>query len=194
MDHEMVRQHHRLNGHEFEQTRGESGAQMSLACYSPWGHKELEMTQQRNNQHHLQICRRIPGILTINPFNLLYTGKGKYHLSPSHKRKLKRPPGRASKFLSTKHRFRLTGPSYLKVKRRLTSTLPRLLQANVGEVCKHSGNPDPVQLSGGSGDKDAISLGRVSRSPRTVQTQVGRSQAALRAGQGVGPEWKGAWL
>ena len=44
IDDEMVRLHHRLSGHEFEQTRGDSGGQMSLACYSPWGHKELEMT------------------------------------------------------------------------------------------------------------------------------------------------------
>ena len=35
---EMVRQHHRLNGHEFEQTVGGSGGQRSLACCSPWGH------------------------------------------------------------------------------------------------------------------------------------------------------------
>ena len=26
-----------FNGHEFEQTLGESGRQMSLVCYSPWG-------------------------------------------------------------------------------------------------------------------------------------------------------------
>jgi len=32
-------QHHRRNGHEFEQTLGDSGGQMSLACCSPWGYK-----------------------------------------------------------------------------------------------------------------------------------------------------------
>ena len=32
---EMVRQHHWLNGHEFEQTPGGSGGQRSLACCSP---------------------------------------------------------------------------------------------------------------------------------------------------------------
>ena len=31
---EMVRQHHQLNEHEFEQTPGDSGGQGSLACYS----------------------------------------------------------------------------------------------------------------------------------------------------------------
>ena len=37
---EMVREHHGLNGHEFEQTLGESEGQGSLACCSPWGRKE----------------------------------------------------------------------------------------------------------------------------------------------------------
>ena len=31
-DDEMVRQHHRLNGHEFEQTLGDSEGQRSLWC------------------------------------------------------------------------------------------------------------------------------------------------------------------
>ena len=31
---EMVEWHHRLNGHEFEQTLGDSGGQGSLACCS----------------------------------------------------------------------------------------------------------------------------------------------------------------
>ena len=33
----MIRQHHRLNGHEFEQTLRDSGGQRSLACCSPGG-------------------------------------------------------------------------------------------------------------------------------------------------------------
>ena len=41
---EMVGWHHRLNGHEFEQTQGDSEGQGILACYSTWGHKELDMT------------------------------------------------------------------------------------------------------------------------------------------------------
>ena len=36
----MVGWYHRLNGHEFEQTPGDSEGQGSLACCSPWGHKE----------------------------------------------------------------------------------------------------------------------------------------------------------
>ena len=40
----MVRWHHRLNEHEFEQTAGDSEGQGSLMCCSPWGHKELDTT------------------------------------------------------------------------------------------------------------------------------------------------------
>ena len=34
---EMVREHHRLKGHEFEQTLGDSEGRGSLVCCSPWG-------------------------------------------------------------------------------------------------------------------------------------------------------------
>ena len=36
--------YHRLNGHEFEQTLGDSEGQGSLACYSPWGCKGSDTT------------------------------------------------------------------------------------------------------------------------------------------------------
>ena len=39
-ENDMVGWHHQLNGHEFEQTLGDSEGQGSLACCSPWGHKE----------------------------------------------------------------------------------------------------------------------------------------------------------
>ena len=41
--------HHRLNGYEFEQTPGDSERQGSLECYSLWGHKESNKTQQLNS-------------------------------------------------------------------------------------------------------------------------------------------------
>ena len=44
----MVGWHHQLNGHELEQTPGGSEGQGSLACFSPWGRKELDMTKQLN--------------------------------------------------------------------------------------------------------------------------------------------------
>ena len=43
-DDEMVAWHHQSNGHEFEQTSGDSEGQGSLACCSPCGCKELDMT------------------------------------------------------------------------------------------------------------------------------------------------------
>ena len=41
---EMVGWLHRFSGHEFEQTLGKNEGQRSLACCSPWGCKELDMT------------------------------------------------------------------------------------------------------------------------------------------------------
>ena len=45
---EMVGWHHWLDDHEFEQAPGFGDGQGSLACYSPWGHKQLDMTKQLN--------------------------------------------------------------------------------------------------------------------------------------------------
>ena len=41
----MVGWHHQLNEHELEQTPEDSEGQGSPACCSPWGHKELDMTE-----------------------------------------------------------------------------------------------------------------------------------------------------
>ena len=46
---EMVGWHHRLNGHEFDLTPQDGEGHRHLTCYSPWGHKESDMTQQLNN-------------------------------------------------------------------------------------------------------------------------------------------------
>ena len=45
----MVGWHHRLNGHEFEQTLRVGEGQGSLECCNPWGHKESDMTEQLKN-------------------------------------------------------------------------------------------------------------------------------------------------
>ena len=45
---EMVGWHHQLNGHEFEQTPGVGDGQGGLACWSPWGRKELDTIEQLN--------------------------------------------------------------------------------------------------------------------------------------------------
>ena len=45
---EMVGWHHQLNGHEFEQTQGVGDGPGGLACCSPWGCKESDMTKRLN--------------------------------------------------------------------------------------------------------------------------------------------------
>ena len=45
----MVKWHHRLNGHEFEQAPGDSEGQGSLACCSPQDRKEANRTERLNN-------------------------------------------------------------------------------------------------------------------------------------------------
>ena len=54
----LVGWHHRLDGCEFEQAPGTGDGQGSLACCSPWGHKELDMTEQLNNSNK---CLGFPG-------------------------------------------------------------------------------------------------------------------------------------
>ena len=49
---EMVGWHHQLNGHEFEQAPGDSEGQGGLVCRSPWGCKELDTTEQLNNNNN----------------------------------------------------------------------------------------------------------------------------------------------
>ena len=45
---EMVEWHHWLDGHEFEQVLRVGDEKGSLVCCSPWGRKELDMTEQLN--------------------------------------------------------------------------------------------------------------------------------------------------
>ena len=45
---DMVGWHHQLNRHEFEQAPEDSEGQGNLACYSPWGPKELDTTERLN--------------------------------------------------------------------------------------------------------------------------------------------------
>ena len=44
----MVGWHHRCDGHEFEQALEVDDGQGSLACCSPWGRKESDMTERLN--------------------------------------------------------------------------------------------------------------------------------------------------
>ena len=49
---EMCGWHLQFNGQEFGQTPGDGKGQGGLACYSPWGHKELNVTQHLNNNNN----------------------------------------------------------------------------------------------------------------------------------------------
>ena len=40
----------RLNGHEFEQTLGDSEGQGGLVWCSPWDHRELDMAERLNSK------------------------------------------------------------------------------------------------------------------------------------------------
>ena len=48
----MVGRHHQHNGQEFEQVLGDGEGQGSLACCSPWGLKESNMTERLNSNNH----------------------------------------------------------------------------------------------------------------------------------------------
>ena len=52
-ENEMVGWHHWLDGHEIEQAPGLADGQWSLACCSPWGCKELDMTELLNRTYSL---------------------------------------------------------------------------------------------------------------------------------------------
>ena len=56
---EMLGWHHRLDGHDFEQALGVGDGQEGLACCSPWGRKESNVTERVNdNTAHQAESRR----------------------------------------------------------------------------------------------------------------------------------------
>ena len=55
---EVIRWHHRLHGHDFEQTLGDTEGQGSLACCSPWGSK-LDMPEGLNNNNNILKEKRL---------------------------------------------------------------------------------------------------------------------------------------
>ena len=47
-EHEMVGEHHLLNGYGFGWTQAVGDGQGGLACYSSWGRKESDTTERLN--------------------------------------------------------------------------------------------------------------------------------------------------
>ena len=52
---EMGGWHHHLKEHEFEPTPGDGEGQGSLVCCSLWGLKELDTTEQLNNNNNIKL-------------------------------------------------------------------------------------------------------------------------------------------
>ena len=72
----MVRWHHQLNGHESEQAMGDGEGQGSLEYCSPWGHKELDRTEQLNSNNSIIKMRK--GICPAISINKHVTVTGNY--------------------------------------------------------------------------------------------------------------------
>ena len=51
----MVGCYHQLNEHELEQTLGDGRGQGGLVCCSPWGRKELDVSERLNSNKFYQI-------------------------------------------------------------------------------------------------------------------------------------------
>ena len=50
-ENEIAGWHHRLDGRQSQEALEPGVGQESLACCSPWGHKELDMTDRLNNNN-----------------------------------------------------------------------------------------------------------------------------------------------
>ena len=68
----MVGWHHRLTGHVFERTLGDSKGQESMACCGSWGPKESDTTEQPNNKFKIQF-KVLNCLLFTNYLNLFKT-------------------------------------------------------------------------------------------------------------------------
>ena len=64
---EIVGWHHRLNGHEFEQTLGDGEGHGSLGCCSLWGNKELDTTEQLNNNIYIRGASQVVLVVRNSP-------------------------------------------------------------------------------------------------------------------------------
>ena len=65
----MVGCHHQFNGHECEQALGDGEGQGSLACCSPWGCKESDMTERLNNNNIIQFNLEFSKTKSAQPKN-----------------------------------------------------------------------------------------------------------------------------
>ena len=66
----MVGWHHRLDGHQFEQTPGDGNGQGSLGHCSPWGLKESDTTERPNNNTKGCRVQHAPLPAHVTPWSL----------------------------------------------------------------------------------------------------------------------------
>ena len=65
----MVGWHYQVNRRKSVQTLGDNEGQGSLACCSPWGHKESDMSKGLNNNKYILL--NLIYLSTISARNLL---------------------------------------------------------------------------------------------------------------------------
>ena len=87
----MVRWHHCLNGHEFEQAPGDGERHGSLVCCSPWAREGSDMTEQLNNNNsvstesmmpsnHLILCCPLLFLPSIFPSIRVFSNESALHI------------------------------------------------------------------------------------------------------------------
>ena len=88
-ENEMVGWYHWLNAHESEQALGAGDGQGSLACCSPWGWKESNMTEQLNCTEYAysksrEFCLILILELSSGPFFFFQNHKRIYSVTPEN--------------------------------------------------------------------------------------------------------------
>ena len=87
---EMVGWHHWLDGHEFEQSLGVGDRQGTLACWSPWGHKDQTWLSDWTEQNWTVACQA--SLAITNFWSLLKLHRVGDAILPPHPRSSPSPP------------------------------------------------------------------------------------------------------
>ena len=66
----MVGWHHQFYGHEFEQPPRDGEGQESLACFSPWAHKDLDTTERLNSNKNIYMWQ--PCVCMLSHFSCVW--------------------------------------------------------------------------------------------------------------------------
>ena len=67
----MAGEHRQCSGHELGQAPGDREGRGSLACCSPWGHKELHTTWHLNSNEAIPGSLGLPGLICATRAELL---------------------------------------------------------------------------------------------------------------------------